>query len=110
MMMIQMMITMMIQMMMTMMMTMMIQMRDSKRKKSYAGEFMAIINSYIDEAKQRQRGRDEYIAIGLIFHPDHALDDEQVIATMRKTRVERETSLPKIPEQVRRSENLVLSL
>ena len=31
---------------------------DSERKKfRMPGEFMAIINSYIDEAKQRQRGR-----------------------------------------------------
>ena len=84
----------MIQMMITMMIQMMIQMMihddeeygwDSERKNfRMPGEFMSLINSYIDEGEQRRRDRG-YSDWADFLHPDHAVDDEQVIATMRKT-------------------------
>jgi len=47
---------------------------------------MSLINSYIDEGEQRRRDRDEgYSDWADFLHPDHAVDDEQVTATMRKT-------------------------
>ena len=60
---------------------------DSERKNfRMPGEFMSLINSYIDEGEQRRRDRDEgYSDWADFLHPDHAVDDEQVIATMRKT-------------------------
>ena len=58
---------------------------DSERKNfRMPGEFMSLINSYIDEGEQRRRDRG-YSDWADFLHPDHALDDEQVIATMRKT-------------------------
>ena len=47
---------------------------------------MSLINSYIDEGEQRRRDRGQgYSDWADFLHPDHAVDDEQVIATMRKT-------------------------
>ena len=60
---------------------------DSERKNfRMPGEFMSLINSYIDEGEQRRRDRGQgYSDWADFLHPDHAVDDEQVIATMRKT-------------------------
>ena len=59
---------------------------DSERKNfRMPGEFMSLINSYIDERRDREIGDEGYSDWADFLHPDHAVDDEQVIATMRKT-------------------------
>tara|TARA_B100001769_G_scaffold65245_1_gene48550 strand:+ start:162 stop:512 length:351 start_codon:yes stop_codon:yes gene_type:complete len=59
---------------------------DSERKNfRMPGEFMSLINSYIDERRDGEIGDEGYSDWADFLHPDHAVDDEQVIATMRKT-------------------------